>query len=102
MDIQNKKKSSTIMAIATTLLIVFILGGAIAWIAIGSIDKDYIAIGFAVFAGCVLEGIMVFGIIYGIGVVAKNTEDIMTIMLNKDSQNIETFRKRKDDDLPTI
>ena len=102
MDIQNKKRSNTIMNIAATLLIIFILGGVIAWVALVEIDDDYAAIGFAVFAGCLLQGIMVFGIIYGIGVVASNTEDIKTILMNNDSQKLEKSNKRKDDDLPTI
>lgn len=66
--------SEKVGAIAFLVLVLSILAGTIAGIAIGSKGEDYAAVGFGVFAACFIGGLVVFGILYGIAHIMENTD----------------------------
>ena len=64
-----------IKGIAIATLVLSIITGIVAVIGYASIDKDYIATGVAICVGCMIEGLVMFGILYGIAHIVKNTDE---------------------------
>ena len=105
MENQYKKRSNTIMTIAITFLMLFTIGGIIAGVSVASAGEAYMGIGFAVFAGCFLQGIIIFSILCGTALAAKNTEDVRDMMIVMKDSGVfkkETLSEEKDNELPAI
>ena len=73
---KKKPKSFIVLAIAWFMLIFSIVGGAIAWIAMGASEGDLVAPGFGVFAGCTIEGLVTFGVLYALGHILRKSEEM--------------------------
>lgn len=70
------KPSKKVIYIGIGILVVSILVGAIFAIAVGSEDKNYIPAAVGVGIGLLIEGLVIFGVLYGIGHILKNNEEM--------------------------
>ena len=69
------KQYSIIRGIAVAALTISIIAGIVAIIGYASMGKDFVATGIVICVACLLEGLVVFGILYGIAHIVKNTDE---------------------------
>ena len=84
---QATKPSQILVGIAIAMLIFFIGGALACFIAAGNISNDEAQMIIGIFGGYALfQGVVIFGVLFGIGQILKNNEEMnekMDMLINK-------------------
>ena len=87
---RTSKHYLVVIAIAIVVLVLSIIAGIVAAVGYASMGDEYYATAATICAGCVLEGVVIFGILYGIAHIVKNTDETRqeTMEINRKIDNI--------------